>query len=67
MIFLEHVDLAVRYEQSILIHTPHLEDKFQGTMMILDMLCDDARLDRNRVLVDHVEEHTPSPAGARPC
>ncbi len=58
IIFLEHVDLAVRYEQSILIHTPHLEDKFQGTMMILDMLCDDSRLDHNRVLVDHVEEHT---------
>jgi predicted metal-dependent TIM-barrel fold hydrolase len=57
-IFLEHVDLAVRHEQSILIHTPHLEDKFQGTMMILDMLCNDSRLDRNRVLVDHVEEHT---------
>ena len=57
-IFLEHVDLAVQHEQSILIHTPHLEDKFQGTMMILDMLCDDSRLDRNRVLVDHVEEHT---------
>jgi predicted metal-dependent TIM-barrel fold hydrolase len=58
VIFLEHVDLAVRHEQSILIHTPHLEDKFQGTLMILDMLCDDSRLDRNRVLVDHVEEHT---------
>jgi uncharacterized protein len=58
IIFLEHVDLAVQHEQSILIHTPHLEDKFQGTMMILDMLCDDSRLDRNRVLVDHVEEHT---------
>ena len=26
--------------------------------MILDMLSDDSRLDRNRVLVDHVEEHT---------
>jgi uncharacterized protein len=58
IIFLEHVDLAVQHDQSILIHTPHLEDKFQGTMMILDMLCDDSRLDRNRVLVDHVEEHT---------
>jgi len=58
VIFQEHVDLAVRHDQSILIHTPHLEDKFQGTMMILDMLCDDSRLDRNRVLVDHVEEHT---------
>ncbi len=58
IIFLEHVDVAVQHDQSILIHTPHLEDKFQGTMMILDMLCDESRLDRNRVLVDHVEEHT---------
>ncbi|TWU39224.1 TatD family hydrolase [Novipirellula artificiosorum] len=58
IVFLEHLDLAVRYNQSILIHTPHLEDKFQGTRMILDMLCDDSRIDRSRVLVDHVEEHT---------
>ncbi|TWU01233.1 TatD family hydrolase [Stieleria varia] len=57
-IFLEHVDLAVQYNQSILIHTPHLEDKYQGTRMILDMLTGDSRLDRSRVLVDHVEEHT---------
>ena len=41
-IFLEHVDLAVEYDQQILIHTPHLEDKYQGTRMILDMLCDDS-------------------------
>ncbi len=57
-IFLEHLDLAARYRQQILIHTPHLEDKYQGTRMILDMLCDDTRLERTRVLVDHVEEHT---------
>ena len=57
-IFLEHVDLAVKHRQQILIHTPHLEDKYAGTRMILDMLCDDSRIDRNRVLVDHVEEHT---------
>ena len=57
-IFLEHVALAVKFEQQILIHTPHLEDKYQGTRMILDMLCDDSRVNRNRVLVDHVEEHT---------
>jgi len=57
-IFLEHVDLAVRYNQQILIHTPHLEDKFQGTKMIVDMLVHDSRVDRSRVLVDHVEEHT---------
>lgn len=58
IVFLEHMELAIKYEQQILIHTPHLEDKFQGTKMILDMLCDDARIDRSRVLVDHVEEHT---------
>ena len=58
IIFMEHLELAVKYDQQILIHTPHLEDKYQGTRMILDMLCDDSRLDRSRVLVDHVEEHT---------
>ena len=57
-IFLEHLELAVQHDQSILIHTPHLEDKYQGTRMILDMLEDDSRIDRGRVLVDHVEEHT---------
>ncbi|MGH7200467.1 MAG: TatD family hydrolase [Planctomycetaceae bacterium] len=61
LVFLEHVDLAVKYDQQILIHTPHLEDKHQGTRMILDMLCDDTRLDRSRVCVDHVEEHTIRP------
>ena len=58
IVFLEHLDLAAKYDQQILIHTPHLEDKYQGTRMILDMLTGDSRLDRSRVLVDHVEEHT---------
>ena len=58
IIFLEHLDLAVQTNEQILIHTPHLEDKYQGTRMILDMLCDDARLDHGRICVDHVEEHT---------
>jgi predicted metal-dependent TIM-barrel fold hydrolase len=57
-VFLEHVDLAMKTDEQILIHTPHLEDKYQGTRMILDMLCDDRRIHRERVLVDHVEEHT---------
>ncbi|GIW90953.1 MAG: metal-dependent hydrolase [Pirellulaceae bacterium] len=57
-VFLEHVELAVAHRQLILIHTPHLEDKYQGTRMILDMLCADSRIERQRVLVDHVEEHT---------
>ena len=60
-IFLEHVELAIKYDQQILIHTPHLEDKYPGTRMILDMLCQDSRIDRSRVLVDHVEEHTIRP------
>jgi predicted metal-dependent TIM-barrel fold hydrolase len=58
IVFVEHLELAVKYDQQILIHTPHLEDKYQGTRMILDMLNGDSRLDRSRVLVDHVEEHT---------
>lgn len=57
-VFLEHLELAVAHDQQILIHTPHLEDKYQGTRMILDMLCNDSRIDPTRVLVDHVEEHT---------
>jgi predicted metal-dependent TIM-barrel fold hydrolase len=57
-VFLEHLDLATRTDEQILIHTPHLEDKYQGTRMILDMLCNDRRIHRERVLVDHVEEHT---------
>lgn len=57
-IFLEHLDLAAKFEQQVLIHTPHLQDKYQGTRMILDMLNADSRIPRDRVLVDHVEEHT---------
>ncbi len=40
IVFLEHVELAVKTDEQILIHTPHLEDKYQGTRMILDMLAD---------------------------
>ena len=58
IVFVEHLELAMKYDQQILIHTPHLEDKYQGTRMILDMLCGDSRIDHSRVLVDHVEEHT---------
>lgn len=61
-IFLEHVDLAARHGELILIHTPHLEDKYQGTRMILDMLRADSRVTAGRVLIDHVEEHTIEPA-----
>lgn len=58
IIFEEHLQLASEHDQQILIHTPHLEDKYQGTRMILDMLKGHSKIDRSRVLVDHVEEHT---------
>ena len=57
-IFQEHVDLAMKTNELILIHTPHLEDKYKGTRMIIDMLKNDRRVDPQRVLIDHVEEHT---------
>jgi predicted metal-dependent TIM-barrel fold hydrolase len=61
IVFMEHLDLAVQYDQQILIHTPHLEDKYQGTRMILDMLTGNDQVDPGRVLIDHVEEHTVEP------
>jgi predicted metal-dependent TIM-barrel fold hydrolase len=48
----------MKTDELILIHTPHLEDKYKGTRMILDMLKNDRRVKPERVLVDHVEEHT---------
>jgi predicted metal-dependent TIM-barrel fold hydrolase len=58
IIFQEHVDLAMKTDELILIHTPHLEDKYKGTRMIVDMLKGDRRIKPERVCVDHVEEHT---------
>ncbi len=57
-IFQEHVDLAMQTNELMLIHTPHLEDKYKGTRMIIDMLRGDRRVQPDRVLIDHVEEHT---------
>src|SRR6267154_2334144 len=57
-VFLEHLDLAARTQELVLVHTPHLADKYQGTRMILDMLRDDGRISPERVCIDHVEEHT---------
>jgi uncharacterized protein len=53
-----HVDLAARYNQLILVHTPHLEDKLKGTRLILDILRSDRRIQPERCIIDHVEEHT---------
>jgi predicted metal-dependent TIM-barrel fold hydrolase len=59
-IFEEHVQLALDHDLPILIHTPHLEDKLKGTRLILDSLESFSKLDRNKVIIDHVEEHTVS-------
>jgi predicted metal-dependent TIM-barrel fold hydrolase len=57
-IFEEQVDVAARYGQLILIHTPHLEDKHKGTSIITSILKNDKRIKPERVLIDHCEEHT---------
>lgn len=54
----KHVDLAARHDQMILVHTPHLEDKLKGTRLIVDVLKSDHRIKPERVIIDHVEEHT---------
>ncbi len=62
IIFAEHLELALRTDELILVHTPHLQDKYKGTRMILDMIADQSRITPERVLIDHVEEHTIAPA-----
>ncbi len=59
-IFEAHLDLAADRGQLILVHTPHLEDKLKGTRLIIDAIRNNPALDRNRILIDHVAEHTAS-------
>lgn len=57
-VFEMQVELAAKFDQLILVHTPHLEDKVKGTRLILDVLKNDQRIQPARVIIDHVEEHT---------
>ncbi len=57
-IFHEHLDLAAKTGELVLVHTPHLADKYQGTRMILDMIREHPGIAPERVCIDHVEEHT---------
>ncbi|MFC7336720.1 TatD family hydrolase [Haloferula chungangensis] len=57
-IFEEHVQIALDRDLPILIHTPHLEDKLKGTRLMLDSLANFGKLNREKVIIDHVEEHT---------
>ena len=56
-IFQAQVEMAIQYDQLILIHTPHLEDKARGTHRILAML-ENLSVNPDRVWIDHAEEHT---------
>ena len=56
--YTEQVELALAHRQLILIHTPHLEDKLKGTRISIDVLRGFSKLQAERVLVDHAEEHT---------
>ena len=54
----EQIELAGQYNQMILVHTPHLEDKLKGTRLIMDALESHGKIDPKRVIIDHGEEHT---------
>ena len=55
-----HVEMAMKHDQLVLIHTPHLSDKAHGTKTVLEVL---AGMDVNpdRIWIDHVEEQTIEP------
>jgi predicted metal-dependent TIM-barrel fold hydrolase len=57
-VFREHLDLAASLDELVLIHTPHLQDKYKGTRMIVDMLKERNDIPAHQVCIDHVEEHT---------
>lgn len=54
----EQMDLAIKHNQRILFHTPHLEDKLKGTKLIISALKNRPEINPDRVLIDHCEEHT---------
>jgi predicted metal-dependent TIM-barrel fold hydrolase len=56
--YTEQVELALEHRQLVLIHTPHLEDKYKGTRISVDVLTRYRDLEAGHILVDHAEEHT---------
>ena len=56
-IFEAQVELALKHDQLILIHTPHLQDKVRGTKRTVEVL-QHLNAPPERVWIDHVEEHT---------
>jgi uncharacterized protein len=56
--YADQIALAAEHRQLVLIHTPHLEDKYKGTRATIDVLLRQRDLPPGRVLIDHAEEHT---------
>lgn len=56
--FKDQIDLAANLGKMVLIHTPHLEDKYKGTLLIVETLVKEGRIPPERILIDHAEEHT---------
>ncbi|MFC5050942.1 TatD family hydrolase [Rubritalea spongiae] len=52
-----HVELAMKHDQLVLIHTPHLSDKEHGTKRTLEILAG-LDVDPAKIWIDHVEEQT---------
>jgi predicted metal-dependent TIM-barrel fold hydrolase len=57
-IFEEQVDLAVKMDRVMWLHTPHLDDKLKGTRMMVECLKGRGDVDPEKVCFDHAEEHT---------
>ena len=57
-IFEEQMELALQYQQIVMIHTPHLEDKLKGTRILIETLKQNKNVQPERILIEHVEEHT---------
>nr|WP_319396064.1 TatD family hydrolase [uncultured Desulfobacter sp.] len=57
-VFEEQVELAVQKDLLMWIHTPHLDDKYKGTKMMVDYLNGHRGVDPGKVAFDHCEEHT---------
>jgi predicted metal-dependent TIM-barrel fold hydrolase len=60
-VFEEQVELALKHDQLIWIHTPHLKDKLKGTTMLLEYLNGHGGIKPERIAFDHCEEHTIRP------
>lgn len=58
IIFEEQIELAVEKNLLVWIHTPHLDDKLKGTKMMLDYLKSHGRVNPEKIVFDHCEEHT---------